>query len=206
MDLYLFCLSLGFLGLIAIALLGHSHGHASGHSHGHGHAAHGHTHTNHLKAGAASFLHDWASPRVLFSLVFAFGATGILLQHLLPAVLVVVIALAAAWTFERWLVQPIWRVLFGFASNPARTLESAVLEEVEAVTNFDQRGQGLVALQLDGEVVQLLASLSPNEQRTGARVRAGDRLSITGVNAKRNSCTVTRLPFASPSPAAPLTP
>ncbi len=203
MDLFLFFLLLGFLGLIAIALLGHSlghhgaHGHTHGHLHGHGHIhARGHAHDTHTKAGVASAFSDWISPRVIFSLLFAFGAVGTILHNLLPFIVVVAIALFAAWAFERWLVQPIWQLLFGFASNPARTLESALLEEAEAVTNFDQRGQGLVAVQLDGQLVQILASLSPNEQRTGARIHAGERLSIIAVNAKRNSCTVTRLPVA----------
>lgn len=210
MDLYLCCLALGFVGLILMALLGHGHGHAShGHSHiGHGHAGHGphggnhsapghgHSHEAHAKAGGASFWHDWISPRVFFSLCFAFGAAGTLLRNLLPTVLVLLVAVLAAWAFERWLVQPIWRLVSGFASNPARTLETALLEEAEAVTNFDRRGEGLVALHLDGQLVQLLAVLSPNEQRTGARIRAGERLSITAVDPKRNSCTVTRLPVA----------
>jgi hypothetical protein len=207
MDIYLFCLSLGFLGLAAMAFLGHmhthagvrGHGHAGGHASGHGNSTHGHARIGRTK-NSAGWQH-WISPRLLFSLLFAFGATGVLLRNLLPALLVLALALVAAWFFERWLVQPIWRLLFGFASNPMRTLESAVLEEAEAVTNFDQRGQGLVALQLDGQVIQLLASLAPNEQRSATRVRAGDRLSIAAVDVKRNSCTVTRLPVPTTSTA-----
>ena len=69
------------------------------------------------------------------------------------------------------------------------------MEEAEAVTNFDRHGQGLLAVNLDGQLVQILASLSRDDQKFGVRVRAGERLSITAVNAKRNSCTVTRLPL-----------
>lgn len=134
------------------------------------------------------------SPRVLFSLVFAFGATGFLLRTLLPGSAVLLVALVAAFIFERWLVQPIWRVLFGFASHPARTLESAVLEEAEAVTNFDATGHGLVAVNLDGQVIQLLGVLQTDEREIGVRIRTGDRVTITAVDARRNSCTVIRLP------------
>jgi hypothetical protein len=198
MGIYLFCLCLGFAGLVTIAILGHSHGlirHVHSH-HAHAHSTHASAHGSHARSALISITHDWISPRVFFSLIFAFGATGLLLDNLLPGALILIIALAAAWAFERWLVQPLWRLLFGFASNPARTLESCLLEEAEAVTNFDRRGQGLVAVNLDGQLVQILASLSPDDQKFGVRVRAGERLSITAVNAKRNSCTVTRLPLA----------
>ncbi|MGI9113693.1 MAG: hypothetical protein DLM52_06300 [Chthoniobacterales bacterium] len=137
----------------------------------------------------------WLSPRVLFSLLFAFGAAGFFLEHLLPTAAVIVIALLAAFVFERYMVQPIWRVLFGFASNPARTLDHAVLEEAEAVTNFDRQGHSLVAVNLDGQLVQLLARVSERER--GAAIRAGERLSIIAVDTRRNRCTVTRLPVSS---------
>lgn len=201
MGIYLFCLCLGFAGLTAIAFLGHFHGFGHAH-HGHGgHSGHalqsgGKLHA-HSRAGSNRWL--WLSPRVLFSLLFAFGATGFFLEHLLPAVAVVLIALVAAFIFERWLVQPIWRVLFGFASNPARTLDTAVLEEAEAVTNFDRQGHGLIALHLDGQRVQLLARLAEGDRNSRCAVRAGDRLSIIAVDSQRNRCTVTRLPIAAMS-------
>jgi translation initiation factor IF-1 len=145
----------------------------------------------------------WLSPRVVFSLLFAFGAAGFFLEHLLPTAAVVVIALLLAVAFERWLVQPIWRVLFGFASHPARLLESAVLEEAEAVTNFNRQGHGLVALNLDGQLVQLLARLADRDRASGCRIRTGDRVSIIAVDSRRNRCTVTRLPVSSMSTTTP---
>lgn len=200
MGLYIFCLCIGFGGLVVMGLLGHMHLFGR-HSHGHAHVSHGHTphgHADHVQgvgSGFKSIAQVWMSPRVLFSLVFAFGATGFLLRHLLPATAVLLVALVAAFMFERWLVQPIWRVLFGFASNPARTLESAILEEAEAVTNFDPTGHGVVAVNLDGQVVQLLGALQRNEREVGVRIRAGDRVTITAVDPRRNSCTVIRLPL-----------
>jgi len=182
MGLYLFCLCVGFGGLLVMAILGHAHvpgHHSHGSSHAHGHVVHPVTGSHHglhghdVGIGGKALAQAWLSPRVLFSLI---------------------VALAAAWLFERWLIQPLWRVLFGFASLPARTLESVVLDEAQAVTNFDKRGHGLIALDLDGQVVQILGVLHEEERKFGVRIRAGDRVSITAVDTKRNCCTVTRLP------------
>jgi hypothetical protein len=73
------------------------------------------------------------------------------------------------------------------------TLESAVEDEARAVTSFDASGHGLVAVELDGQVVQLLATLTATERNAARKVRAGDRLRIEAVDAARNRCTVTYL-------------
>ena len=66
-----------------------------------------------------------------------------------------------------------------------------MLEEAVAETNFDSQGTGLVSVKLDGQVCQMLARLeAPAEP--AARVHAGDRLIIVGVDARRNCCTVAR--------------
>jgi hypothetical protein len=204
MDVYLFCIALGFCGLVAMALLGVSHGHG-GHAHGghgaHGKIAHQHQHGHGARDQAASPLMTLLvllSPRILFSVLLGFGATGFLLRGVLPAAMACVAALAGAWIFERWMVQPLWRFLFNFVSAPAQTLENVLLDRAEAVTNFDSAGQGLVAVQLDGQVRQMLATLESGETKFGARVRAGDEVWITAVDARRNSCTVTRLATAKP--------
>jgi hypothetical protein len=215
MGLYLFCLCFGFAGLLIMAVLGHtpalgSHGRAHSHGHGghasappaagHGSHAPGHSHGAHSHDGNGASgkfsAQAWLSPRVLFSLVFAFGASGFLLGHLFAPLVVLLLSLALAWLFERWLVQPLWRVLFGFASNPARMLENALLDEAQAVTNFDRRGHGLIALDLDGQVVQVLGVLKDEDRKYGVRIRAGDRVSVVAVDTARNSCTVARLPLA----------
>ena len=95
--------------------------------------------------------------------------------------------------FERFLIAPLWNFLSRFESVPALTLESCVEDEARAVTAFDRAGHGLIAVELDGHIVQLLGVLSPQEQETGIRVRAGDRLRIEAVDANRNRCTVTLL-------------
>ena len=68
------------------------------------------------------------SPRVLFSFVLGFGTTGRLLQGQLGGVLLPAAAVAGGILFERLLVTPIWNFALRFASRPAQTLESAVLE------------------------------------------------------------------------------
>jgi hypothetical protein len=134
------------------------------------------------------------SPRVIFSLLLGFGVSGVLLKH---AVTIEpyrwILALCGGFLFERAFVQPLWNLMFRFASNPARTLDSMVLEEARAVTDFDSSGTGLIALDLDGQVMQLLGVLKPEERATGARIRTGDRVFIEAVDAQRNRCTVSRV-------------
>jgi hypothetical protein len=206
MDLYISSMVLGAIGFTAMALgglgsrggahhgaTGHSHGLAHGHSHaGHGaHAGHG----GHTHAGAAAGRAFWlvTSPRFLFSLMLGFGATGAMLHSVLPAPLLLGAAAVGAVAFERLVVSPLWNFTMRFASRPASTLESAVADEAVAVSAFDDNGQGIVSLELDGQVLQILATLQPQDRVLGARVRAGQRLRIDDVNAERQTCTVSIL-------------
>ena len=204
MDLYISSLLLGATGLTAMALSGlGSHGHSDGgHGHGdgvgHGHAANGHGGHGHVsnEAARATATHSlWAiaSPRFLFSFCLGFGASGQLLQSVLRGPLLVVTAIAGALVFERFLVAPLWNFVMRFASAPARTLESAVADEATAVTAFDGNGQGIVSVEVDGQIQQILATLKPDDRLLGARVRAGQRLRIDDVDADHNRCTVSVL-------------
>ena len=207
MDPYTFSLTLGGVGLGVMALsgfaqaahVGHGHG-AQGHAHGshggHGHAGHahaGHAHGTVRGSSGASRLLALLQPRVAFSVLVGFGAAGLILRPLLPEPGLLVASLGAGLAFEWGLVAPLWRFLFRFASAPAQTLESAVSDEARAVTNFDANGHGLVAVELDGQVVQLLATLNDSERASARRVRAGDRVRIEAVDDTRNRCTVTYL-------------
>ena len=137
----------------------------------------------------------WAagSPRVLFSVVLGLGTCGLLLRSLLGGVPLFGSALAGGILFERFVVRPIWYFALRFGSKPALTLESCVTEEATAVTGFDRNGHGLIAVELDGQVVQILGTLLPNDRAAGIMVRAGDRVRIEDVNPERNSCTVSAL-------------
>jgi hypothetical protein len=207
MDMYGFCLALGGTGLAAMAVGGLSHlghaGHAThaghgGHGHaGHaGHAGHGHaTHTAHTHSAGEhgpSIFYSLLSPRVLFALLVGFGAGGLLATPLGEPWRAGAAILAAA-AFEGLLVGPLWRMLFRFESSPAATLESALEDDARTVMDFDANGQGLVALDVDGQVVQLLATLTPDDRARGVRIRTGDVVRVSSIDAARNRCTVRLL-------------
>jgi hypothetical protein len=211
-DLYTFSLLLGAAGLGAMALLGFSHHSAGGrthghshsgpshgatHAHGHGHGSHGHGHsTSHhpgIKESASRTLWALLSPRILFSVVLGLGTTGLLLKSVLSGLPLLALALIGGVLFERILVGPLWNLAMRFSSTPALMLESCVSDEATAVTTFDANGQGLVAVELDGQVIQVLGTLQAVDRAAGVRVRAGDRVRIEEVNSERNRCTVSAL-------------
>jgi len=210
MDLYISSVLLGVLGLAAMALSGLGHGHGAGsHSHaGHGHTGHtghaGHAHGHGARTGSSagnsqgssqghsSFLWNIMSPRFLFSVALGFGAAGLMIKPFFnDAIVLPALALLGGVIFERAIVSPLWNLSMKFASNPASTLESAVSDEATAVTSFDANGQGIVSLEVDGQIVQILATLQPNDRLLGVRVRAGQRVRIEDVNAAASCCTVS---------------
>jgi hypothetical protein len=224
MGPYAFILALGVTGLVVMALLGFGHhGDAGGHGHaGHGHGGHGqgghagdvghgghaghHGHDAsghhdgghaHHDVGAMSKVVSLLSPRLLFSFSVGVGATGLLLSPFLFEPVIAALALAGGVVFEKLLVGPIWKFLFRFESKPALMLESLVMEEAEAMMDFDSQGQGLIKLELDGQVVQLLGTLAPEDRSQSRRIRRGDLLRIEDFDAARNRCTVS---FAGPRP------
>jgi hypothetical protein len=132
------------------------------------------------------------SPRVLFSFALGFGVAG-LLACPLGDVLQLVAAITGGVLFELALMRPLWNFVMRFASTPALTLESAVADEATAVTAFDADGRGIVSLELDGQVVQVLATLKRDDRVLGTRVRAGQRVRIDDVDPTRNQCTVSLL-------------
>lgn len=218
-DLYVGSLALGALGLAAMAVggLAHAghHGAAPAHGGPAGHFGHAGGARGSLagravgargtRGGGRASRGDgapglasrafWAftSPRLLFSLLLGFGTAGVLLRPLLGGGLLAVGAVGGAVLFERLIVSPIWNLTLRFASAPARTLETAVADEATAVTTFDSNGQGIVALEVDGQVVQVLGTLQSSDRALGVRVRAGERLRIEDVDTARNRCTVSRV-------------
>ena len=221
MDVYGFCLALGGTGLAAMAIGGLAHVGHDGHGHaghggdgGHGHGGHAHSHAADVHAGHAdgapahsapahsapahpapahsSWFFSLLSPRALFALLIGFGAGGLLASPLGEPWRAGAAVLAAA-AFEGLLVGPLWRMLFRFESSPAATLESTIEDDARAVMGFDANGQGLVALDVDGQIVQLLATLSADDRARGARVRSGDLVRVSSIDAARHRCTV-RIP------------
>jgi hypothetical protein len=211
MDLYISSLVLGAAGLGVMALGGlglkgghggGARGHGTGHNAGHG-ATHGHgnAHTVHVPSvglargardAATSTLWAIASPRFLFSVALGFGAIGEVTRPVLGGPFQLAAALVGGVLFERLLVSPLWNFAMRFASTPAVTLESSVTDEATAVTSFDANGQGIVSVAVDGQIVQILATLRGDDRILGgARVRAGQLVRIEEVNAEKNSCTVS---------------
>jgi len=134
----------------------------------------------------------WArlSPRPLFSILVGFGAVGLVLHSILPGAALFAVAALGGLAFEFGLMRPLWNFLFRFESAPALTLESCIGDEARAATSFDAKGNGLVVLELDGQVVQVLGSLRREDREAGVRVRAGDPVRIDDIDAQRNRCTV----------------
>lgn len=191
--------------------VGHAHvDHSAGHAHSashagnthaghndasHSHGAHGNAannHTSNAHTGTQTLL-ALMSPRTLFSVCLGLGTTGLLLQSALQGPALFAAAVAGGWAFERFIVTPIWNFTLRFASEPALTLESALMSEATAVTRFDANGQGLISIEVDGHVVQLLGTLDSNTRAMRATVLAGARLRIEDVDAARNRCTVSLL-------------
>jgi len=212
MDPYLTSLALGGVGLAAMAFTGlahHGHGGSASHSGVHGHGSHGHglggaghghghagshtadSHHGPSKAHGSQTLLALVSPRTLFSLCLGFGTAGVVLRTFLHGPLLLAGAVVGAVLFERLLVGPIWKFVLRFESSPAQTLDSAVSSEATATSTFDKTGHGLVSVEVDGQVVQLLGSLSQTDRALGVSVRAGARLRIEEVDVERNRCTVS---------------
>ena len=191
--------------MVAMAFLGFASSHASGH-HGHdtsGHEMHGvggqHGHSVTPSHGVAhgpahhTDVWSWLSPRVLFNFLVGFGETGLIVEKLVGPVLALPIAFVGGVAFETFIVRPIFNSLFRFESLPAQTLESALMSEGRAVTGFDAHGNGLVSLELGGEVVQVLGTQLKEDRAAGVRIRAGDTVRIEEVDGARNRCTVSRI-------------
>ena len=174
---------------------GHAAGHAGGHAvaHGAGTAAHAHAAHPSISGAASRSVLSLVSPRILFSFSLGLGATGLIARGVLGGPFLFAAAVAGGIFFERLIVTPIWNFGFRFESQPALTLESAVDSEATVVSNFDANGQGLIAVELDGQLVQLLGTLAPAERAAGVRVTAGMRVRIQEVDAARNRCTVSRM-------------
>ena len=132
------------------------------------------------------------SPRFLFSFFLGFGAAGLIVRPLAGGAILAAASVFGGVVLEWLLVLPLWNFSMRFASTLAATLESAIADEATAVTAFDANGQGIVSIEVDGQVVQILATLQPDHRAlAGPRIRAGQRVRIEEVDAERNRCTVS---------------
>lgn len=128
---------------------GSGHAHEATHASGHMHlTAHTHAAPHAQASDWKSHLWSWLSPRVLFNFLVGFGATGLIVERLVGPILALPIAIVGGIAFEAFVVRPIFNSLFRFESQPAQTLESALMSEGRAVTGFDANGNGLISWSL----------------------------------------------------------
>ena len=215
MDIYLFSLIVGTVGLAAMAISGMSHhaggshgygGHGGSHgggAHGgagHGHAGHSHASSHghsgaHGEGGFGSHAATWmlTSPRFIFALMLGFGLIGVALRSMVGGLVLLGVAVAGGIAIERLLVAPLWKLTMRFETRAANTLESATFSEARVVSNFDRNGQGIVAVEVDGQVQQILATLSAADRAKSAKVRAGQLVRVDEVDGARHRCTVSVL-------------
>jgi hypothetical protein len=199
MSLFLILMIAGLFGmaLMAIPAVGR-HGHGMG-VHGHlphaghiplapGHsasltpAAHAHTTGAQTAPGSSgnSLSRFVPSPRIVFSILAAYGAFGYALVDFfhLNASLSYVLALIPAVLLERLALTPLWNLLLGFQGKPCTPLEQLVMGEAEAVTPF-RNGKGIVRVVRDGRDVQFSAHLLPAQ--AAIPVRVGDKMRVEEV-------------------------
>lgn len=130
------------------------------------------------------------SPRPIFSLMALYGAFGYALAggtHL-GVPLSAAAALVPAGLMERFMLTPLWNLLFQFQGKPSSSLDELVTERAEAVTPF-RNGRGLVRVLHDGRSVQLNARLT--EKHSSLAVHVGDGLIIEEVDAPNERVTVS---------------
>jgi hypothetical protein len=209
LDIYLSCLIGGGVALVVLAFCGIGFHHI-GIRPGVGHTSHapgghvrvparqaGHlssartTAANQAVSNLISGVLTWLSPAYLAGAIIGFGATGTLFAPILHGWLQLAVALIGAYVLCFFCIRPLLTGIQKWASLPAKTLTDAMLENGTAVTDFDSKGYGLVRLNLDGQVVQLLGQLAPEEQ-SGARVRSGETLFVRSVDPGKQRCVVCR--------------
>ena len=132
------------------------------------------------------------SPRAVCSVLALYGAFGNALVHAghmrtLPAA---ILAAVPALLVERFVVRPVWNLLFRFEGQPSSPLDQILLTEATAVVPF-RNGRGLVSVVRDGRVVQLSATL--REDQAKLPVRVGDRVRVEEVDAPRERVIVSIL-------------
>jgi len=172
-----------------------SHASQSAQAHGHQHGQQGHREGESQGARESSLSRLWTvfSPLTIFSFCLGMGLTGLLVRSYLTSIETGLAATAGGFAFYHLIVRPMWGLALRFASKPAETLSGAVASEAEAMSRFDAQGRGMVRVTVDGEVKRLLALLESDDREKGIVVTPGDRLVVTSVDGKKNTCRVTRL-------------
>ena len=217
--IYLFLLLVGALGFAAQVALGFLHGshgshtnaanghggHGTAHSHSPVSAGHNTAHGEHSQSGS-HHLEDaasakspfaawptWLSPLTFFSVALGAGVAGVLLNRFLSEPFLAAAAVVAGLLLNGAIVRPLMGLLLRFASEPATALKGSIAKSAEVVSRFDERGRGVVRLNVDGQVVRLLAELENEDKAQAATIKPGESLVVTSVDGKSNTCRVARM-------------
>jgi hypothetical protein len=187
---------IGLFGLAAVLALGMGHGGAGGHHLGHG--AHGHAGHGHDVGGVSVRLGDlfWSllSPLAFLSICLGVGATGLILQHHLAShAATAILAATGGLALYGLAVRPLTALIFRFESEPSKALEGVTAHTVEAASHFDTAGKGIVLLNVDGQIVRVLATLDAQDQAKAGSIEPGETLTVVSVDGHKNTCRVARL-------------
>jgi len=128
------------------------------------------------------------SPRMIFSLLALYGAFGYALQPYIGPLLAACLALPPAAAIERFVVTPLWNMMFKLEGRTNSSIESLIMSEAEAVTPF-HNGKGVVAVEKDGRLVQFCAHLQ--EEQANMPIQVGDKVRIEEVDAANERVIVT---------------
>jgi hypothetical protein len=211
---YAVLLLVGFFGIVAMALSGFVGGHAARGARGPAARGGGRGPTGNAsgaKGGRAAGKGGRLGLRGFFTFstidLFSFAAgagfMGLLFRPYWPREQVMIAALIGGIVFDLCVTKVIFWMLSRFVGEPSQGLEGSIAYPGVAVSSFDTNGQGLIRLTLDGQIVQLLATLEAHERQEGVQVRKGDPLMVVEVDAHHNRCSVVRDLAESP-PDSPL--
>ena len=178
------------------------HGHVA--EVGHSPVTHGHDlvdngHHAHEAGDAGTKISPWIpllsllSPITIFSVSFGAGATGLLVGPYLTAPLTACAAGVGGVAFYSLIIRPLGGMIMKVASKPAKNLDGVLAQEAVAEGRFDAQGRGIVAVDVDGEIVRLLARLESDDHSQGVTVARGERLVVTQVDPEKNVLRVMKM-------------
>lgn len=184
--IYQTLLATGALGVLAMGLTGlrgGRGGRARGRGRGKGRSGSGRT--------RAEELMGLLSPMTLFALSLGAGAAGVALEKVVrePWKLAL-LAIVIGFLFWKLAVEPLQELVFRFASEPSKNLEGATATEARVESRFDEKGQGMVSITVDGQIRRVLAHFIDHDPRS---VAIGEKVIVVDVDTKRNTCRVARL-------------
>jgi len=129
----------------------------------------------------------------LMSFCLGAGATGLILRDLhYSSMLTALAAALGAVAFYALIVKPLFALAFKVASTPSKALEGATATTATAASKFDNSGRGIIKLNIDGQIVRVLAMLDADDRIDADQIKPGDSLTVTSVDGHTNTCTVAR--------------